>query len=421
MTRNLASGLVKLGHNVTITGFITGYENWNGINVLPLSTPFTHPHDQFIKNLNSYKAEALICIHEAHGDYNDYSKIFSPTFFWVPVEGVGIPQKMAKDLKATTINVISQSYVGKKELDASGVKCEVIYPGYDPEIFTDKPEHQCKFSIDLYQHTQSTKFLLDNGCWQCCGTKYDCKYFEPEKINIKTNGSEYPGTPASLDSLKDNLGVDIVIGCVAQNMGLRKRFERLIESFSIMENKTDTILHLHTLPDCPIGINLIEVARKYEVLDKIVFSYSSNPVYGISDYGLNYLYNYFDIHATASGAEGFCLPVLESMAIGKPQIAPHFSTFPELIGNDERGLLASVAATHMIENGSLRCLVSVNSMASCMDELRCDKNLRSRLESAGKEWAKQYTWDKEVEQWDKVLTETIDSKKQLKTPMGVII
>lgn len=415
ITRNFAPRLVERGHNVTITGFLNGYENYNGISVLPLATPFSHPQVQFGNNLKSSKAEVLICIHEAHADTNIYSQMFSPTLFWVPVEGEGIPKHMSRDLRSPSLaGVVTMSHVGKKELAAEGIESTVIYPGYNPGTFTKNPKSHCKWGIDFYSQMQNPKLLCERGCWQCTGvkegTKEDCKYFESERIMISVGGKEFSGIPSNIARIRDNMGAEFVIGCVAQNAGLRKRIERLIEAFSKMEHKK-SLLHLHTLPVSPRGLNLIEIAQKYNVLDRIVFSYSENAVFGISDHGMNLLYNHFDFLATASSFEGFGMPVLESAALGKPAVAPACGTFPELLGENERGLLASIAATALDMDGITRSLVDTGDMAAKMDTLCNDANLRTKLGRAGEEWAKQFTWDKIVRQWDTLLSETCEKAR----------
>jgi glycosyltransferase involved in cell wall biosynthesis len=407
ITRNFSSGLVERGHNITITGFLNGYENFHGIDVLPLSTPFTSSQVQFAKNLKSSKANVLICIHEAHTDTSIYSRMFRPAFFWVPVEGQGIPQNMSNALKSPTLaGVVTMSHIGKKELAAEGIESTVIYPGYDPLVFTRDPMPHCKWSMDIYQHTQNPRLLCERGCFSCKGLKEDCKHVEQERVMVNIAGREFSGSLSALDKIRDNLGAEFVIGCVAQNVGLRKRLERLIEAFSKMENMKESLLHLHTLPTSQRGFNLFEIAKKFNVLDRIVFSYSDNAVYGISDHGMNRLYNYFDIHATASGYEGFGMPVLESESIGLPQVAPASGTFPELLGENERGLLASIAATAMDADGITRSLVDTGSLADKMDALFMDSNFRQKLGDAGAEWAKQFTWERIVQQWDTLLSET---------------
>ncbi len=408
ITRNLSSGLVNRGHKVTITGFLNGYENFQGIDVLPLATPFAHPQVQFAHNLKSSKADVLICIHEAHADTNIYSQMFSPTFFWVPVEGERIPHHMKRDLTSPGIaGAVPMSRIGKTQLESVSVACrDAIYPGWDPGIFTKNPKPYCKWSQDIYRQVQDPRVLSDRGCFTCEGKKEGCKHFEHERIMLNIGGKEFSGDIQTINRIRNNIGAEFVIGCVAQNVGTRKRLERLIEAFSAMETK-DALLHLHTMPVSPRSkINLFEEARDYGVLDRIIFSYGETAVYGISDRGMNLLYNYFDIHATASGYEGFGMPVLESMACGVPQAAPASGTFPELLGENERGLLASTATSSMDADGITRSLVDTESLADKMDALCMDPGFRRKLGDAGAEWAKQFTWDKIVDQWDTLLMET---------------
>lgn len=417
ITRNLSSGLVNRGHKVTITGFLNGYENFQGIDVLPLSTPFTHPQVQFANNLKSSKANVLICIHEAHSDANIYSQMFSPTFFWVPVEGEGILHHMKRDLTSPGIaGAVPMSRIGKTQLESVGVACrDAIYPGWDPGIFTKNPKPYCKWSQDIYRQMKDPRVLSERGCFTCEGKKEECKHFEHERIMLNIGGKEFSGDIQTINRIRDNLGAEFVIGCVAQNVGLRKRLERLIEAFSKMEYRKESFLHLHTLPVSQRGFDLFEIAKKFNVLDRIIFSYGETAVYGISDPGMNLLYNYFDIHATASGYEGFGMPVLESESIGKPQVAPASGTFPELLGENERGLLASTATSCMDADGITRSLVDTGSLADKMDALCIDTNLRRKLGDAGAEWAKQFTWDKIVNQWNTLLLEAEEKAGMVRT------
>lgn len=409
ITRNLASGLAERGHSITITGFLNGYENFHGINVLPLSTPFSPPQVQFSKNLTSSKAEVLICIFEAYGQFSIYSQMFSPTFFWVPLEGEGVTENMKQTLGSGT-NTVPMSNAGKNQLESAHVQCrDAIYPGYDPSIFTKNPVPVCIYSMDIYQQRQNPKLLSERGCWHCTGNKSGCKYYENERITLRIAGKEFSGPLHALEKVKNNFGAQYVIGCVAQNT-TRKRFERLIEAFSKMNTK-DALLHLHTRPVSREGIDFNKIVKEFNVQERVVFSYSDNPVFGISDHGMNQLYNYFDFSVTASSYEGFGMPVLESESIGKAQVAPACATFPELLGNNERGLLASIATKVLEPDGFTRSLVDIENLAEKMDMLCTDPGLRRRLGDAGAIFAGQFTWAKVVRRWDELLSEIEEQQR----------
>lgn len=408
MARNLAAGLKGCGHNITITGFQTYFrpENYRGITVLPLLNP-TEPNDpqleQFRKNLKNSKAEVLICIHEAYSQWSIFAKQFSPSYIWVPVEGKGITPIMNENFR--TVGAVSQSYYGQKELSSEGIDSTVIYPGWDPATFTQNPKAYCKWSTDLHRRTgcDPGEAAL-RGCYECDGSNGMCEHFEEETIIIKHDRKESTRSIYSIHDIRDELGAQYVIGCVANNIGKRKNIEALIKAFSMMENKKEALLHIHTAISTR-GEPVSFLAEQAGVKDRVVVSYGEYQ-FSISDRAMNHIYNNFDIYSSASRAEGFGIAQLESMACGVPQAAPAFGTFPELIGENERGLLASVDKILPAPNGTLWCEVNPESLADKMDALFISPRIRIKMGNDAAEWANQFTWDKIVKQWDTFLHET---------------
>lgn len=408
MARNLAKGLKGRGHNVTITGFQTYFspENYRGITVLPLQNP-TEPDEpqleQFRKNLKKTRAEVLICIHEAYSQWAIFAKQFSPGYIWVPVEGKGITPLMKENFQ--TVGAVSQSYSGQKELAAEGIDSPVIYPGWDPMTFTQDPKTYCKYSTDLHRRTGCDPGeAAIRGCYECDGTNEACRHFEEETIIIKYDRKESTRNISSIPDLRDELGAGYVIGCVANNIGKRKNIEALIKAFSMMENRKEALLHIHTAISTR-GEPVSFLAEQAGVEDSVVVSYGEYQ-FSISDSAMNHIYNNFDIYSSASRAEGFGIAQLESMACKVPQAAPAFGTFPELLGENERGLMASVDSIIPAPNGTFWCEVNPESLADKMDALFISPGLRQKLGDAGAQWAKQFTWDKIVKQWDTLLSET---------------
>jgi alpha-1,3-rhamnosyl/mannosyltransferase len=74
--------------------------------------------------------------------------------------------------------------------------------------------------------------------------------------------------------------------------------------------------------------------------------------------------------------EGFCLPLVESMACGAPTIASRSSCLPEVSGNVLRYFDP----------------VSVEDMARCMEEVLEDEVLRKEISRKGKERAETFSW-----------------------------
>lgn len=414
MARNLATGLKERGHNVTITGFQTYFrpENYRGITVLPLLNP-TEPDDpqvgQFRKNLKKTEAEVLICIHEAYSHWTLFAKQFSPGYIWVPVEGKGITPLMKETFQ--TVGAVSQSCFGQKELASEGIDSTVIYPGWDPGTFTQEPEPYCKWSTDLHRRTGDLGEVAFRGCYECSGVNDDCmcRHFEDETIIIKHCRKESTRNISSIPNLRDELGAGYVIGCVANNIGKRKNIEALINAFSLMENWKEAILHIHTAISTR-GEPVSFLAEQAGVEDRVVVSYGEYQ-FSISDRAMNHIYNNFDIYSSASRAEGFGIAQLESMACGIPQVAPAFGTFPELIGENERGLLASVDKIIPAPNGTSWCEVNTESLADKMDALFISPWLRIKMGKEAAQWAKQYTWDKVAGHWDMFLRRLKETEK----------
>ena len=97
-----------------------------------------------------------------------------------------------------------------------------------------------------------------------------------------------------------------------------------------------------------------------------------------------------DVPALLSGAtafifpslyEGFGMPPLEAMACGTAVIASKTSSLPEVIG--EAGILINP--------------YSVEEIKEAMKKVWKEKDFADRLRKAGRERAKEYTWEKSAE------------------------
>ncbi len=105
-----------------------------------------------------------------------------------------------------------------------------------------------------------------------------------------------------------------------------------------------------------------------------------------------------------------CLPILESMACGIPNIGTRCSSFIELIDenvkidNQEigpRGILAN-GDFQLIQDGSYRFLVNEEDMAKCMRLIYNGEDIKSYSKNAIK-FSQNYTWENIVQQWNNLL------------------
>jgi len=103
-----------------------------------------------------------------------------------------------------------------------------------------------------------------------------------------------------------------------------------------------------------------------------------------------------------------CLPILESMACGIPQVTPDCTSMTELIGKSTenkptRGLLAKISETDLISSGITRQLVDIPDLSSKMKEMYINKDLRKKCSENCLEFVKPYTWSQITEKWDKLI------------------
>jgi len=108
---------------------------------------------------------------------------------------------------------------------------------------------------------------------------------------------------------------------------------------------------------------------------------------GISDEGLAKLYSSADVVACPSWYESFPLPPLEAMACGAPVVTTRYGTEDYAI-DEENALVIPPRNPDLMANAILRLLE--------------DENLAERLRKAGPKKAKEFTWDKTAEGFERL-------------------
>lgn len=383
-----------------------------------------------IRNVDIIKYNGNVYNLEVEED-NSYVSTIVVHNCYVPVEGRDIPIRMANDLRFVIQNggrIVSQCFYGQYEMKKVGVESTCIYHGYDDRLYyrmdnkdlnnLDK-NIKCYFATDVGRESSDPRMLCERGCYNCSKYKKTdgCPNFKEEEMSIlkwiNGNWTQFAIPISKLrDILKDRNRKFLYLH-VGQNFGIRKRQERLLRAYSIMikdnkQLKDRTHIHMHCLPISIRGMNLIDVIGKLGIEENVTFSYGSTRSNAYSDEAMNVVYNLADVNVSASSSEGFGIPTLISMAIGVPNIGPDCSSFVELIGNDKdesknRGLLANIESWQMIQDSSYRALVSESDLALKMKKMYVEKDNRERFAKNGIEFAKRYTWENVVKDWDSLL------------------
>jgi glycosyltransferase involved in cell wall biosynthesis len=433
---NIAKGLQKLGYDISYSGLQTSNTSeWNqGIEILPCIVGHVDDITQTIITMSKIKPDVVLAIIQMDMDFNGFAKLFPKTVVYCPVESKGMSDMMTSDLLNVKINgglVVAQTMYGKNEIESALASLTIpyIYHGFDPETFypisggdISKESNYCYYKTGVGQVNTDPIKLHEMGCYDCrfihCSK---CSYYKEEMISILrfVNG-KWAEENIGITALPLITKGKMVFLFVGQNLGVRKRIERLLKAYSLLvgqskQMRDNTILHLHCMPMSVGGINLIKVVQDLGIQNNIVFSYGSYRSSGWSDSAMNILYNSVDVNVSASSGEGFSLPVIEGMACGLPMIAPNCSSFTELIGNDvdlfhpeskNRGLLVDIESLQMIQDSTMRALVNENDLALKMRILYTDNKLREKLGNNAVEWSKNFKWEDICKEWDSLLKKT---------------
>ena len=201
----------------------------------------------------------------------------------------------------------------------------------------------------------------------------------------------------------------------------RKRPADVLKSWQMflfnLEEKTnnkDALLIMHTDPFDNAGTNLLEVAKRLDILNNVRFSDGE-----ASFEKMNILYNISDIVLNISQAEGFGLSTLEAMSAGIPIVATQTGGLTRQLIDKETLIINGIAlkpeVTTISGTQSIPYLnedfVSVEKVSKAimkMYELGKDKRKKIGL-SAKKYVDKNFSYDKMISQWDKSIENTLSS------------
>lgn len=193
-----------------------------------------------------------------------------------------------------------------------------------------------------------------------------------EKICVVYNGVDHKiFKPQVKPDAKKNIGFPqnckIILHVGSEER--RKNVDIIIKAFHILQKKIPNIL-------------LVRVGEKSKEISELIKYYNLDSkikyLNGLSENELASLYNAADIFVFPSLYEGFGLPPLEAMACGCPVITSNTSSLPEVVG--DAGIMVDP--------------YDVDILASMMDKVLNDKNLRESMVQKGIERSSMFSWDK---------------------------
>ena len=239
--------------------------------------------------------------------------------------------------------LIVSSYFGQKVIkEEYGKDSEVVYHGYDPDIY---------FNTSLQQ-------------------KRDYR----RKIGL-TN--------------------EFVIMTMARNQ-FRKNLPATIRIFAEFAKGKNTKLLLFTALNAPHAVhNLNEIIKRNNIKDKIIVI-DSGPHKPLRDEDINIYYNISDVYISTSYAEGFNLPVLESMVVGTPCIVSGYSAHKELV--EDKGIVVPIKGYTIDQQKEYQIMdrkfgiVDEDKFVEELTRVYNDRNLLRVMGQKSKIFAKELTW-----------------------------
>ena len=114
----------------------------------------------------------------------------------------------------------------------------------------------------------------------------------------------------------------------------RKRIDLTLHGFSIFsaDKPGDVKLYLH-MGIIDRGVNILGLARRYKIEDRLLYTTTSKDHPFVSDQGLNRIYNACDVGVNTACAEGWGLVSFEHAATKAAQIVPGYGALEQLWAN----------------------------------------------------------------------------------------
>jgi glycosyltransferase involved in cell wall biosynthesis len=195
-----------------------------------------------------------------------------------------------------------------------------------------------------------------------------------------------------------------IVGNINRNQP-RKRFDLSIEAFAEWiknYDAPDAALYLHVCPTGDMGYNLDELAGYYGLHNKFILC-QPEVFRGATKRQVAATMRAFNVGFTTSVAEGWGLPVMETMASGVPNVVPHNSAYAEWAV----GAAVSVPCRPVASLGipSMGGEPSVEGMVEAFNRLYKDREFYKQVSEAGLARVREpkYRWENIGATWHEVL------------------
>lgn len=193
------------------------------------------------------------------------------------------------------------------------------------------------------------------------------------KITVVPNGVDHEFYHEAVSPLVRNRPYFLYVG----NNKQHKNLKRLVSAYASSGLSTEIDLLISCKPTPELNLLITELG----VAERVVF------LCGVEESDLPSYYKGAVATVVVSLYEGFCLPILESMAVGTPVITSNVTAMPETAGG----------AALLVDP------YDVESIQMALVTIWRDKLERINLINLGLERAKMFSWERSREIWDDAL------------------
>ncbi|MGO3346229.1 MAG: glycosyltransferase family 4 protein [Marinomonas sp.] len=199
-----------------------------------------------------------------------------------------------------------------------------------------------------------------------------------EKIAVVPNGVDHEFYHMAVEPMVRNRPYFFYVG----NNKSHKNLHRLIQSFALSGISKDMDLLL----SCGVTSELSQLVIELGLSNVVVF------LDGIEEALLPGYYKGAIATVVASLYEGFCLPILESMAVGTPVITSNITAMPETAGG----------AAILVDP------YDIQSIQQALRTIWQNDTLRSELVEKGLLRAQEFSWSRSRALWDNALAPILE-------------
>lgn len=199
-----------------------------------------------------------------------------------------------------------------------------------------------------------------------------------EKIVVVPNGVDHDAYHSAVAPMKRSRPYFFYVG----NNKPHKNLPRLLDAFS----ESGLAEHMDLLLSCAPTAELERKVEKLGLSQQAVF------LNGVEEHELPSYYKGAQATVVVSLYEGFCLPVLESMAVGTPVITSNVTAMPDTAGD----------AALLVDP------YRVDEITASFRQLYEDRSVYDSLSAQGLKRAATFSWQHSREIWDKALTNVVE-------------